>query len=204
MYCLKHYALSDSIHSKASGAKGGPKVAESAMKKQRPAMAAAWEEALQGVVLRMYDLQKEEQERARVDPFAMLAMQAPRIDANAFKAAKLKRKRETASDSASASASTSTSGKSGGKGGIMARTNQIWSFKGFEANARQADMDGPLEVHCEGPACEACQSEQTSLQQVGGFGSNVSKCETWGSKDAPEAVFRINCRACNHVFTVRE
>ena len=86
----------------------------------------------------------------------------------------------------------------------MARTNQIWSFKGFEANARQADLDGPLEVDCEGPACEACHSERTSLQQVGGFGSNVSKSETWGSKDAPEAIFRINCRACKHVFTVRE
>ena len=251
LYCLIHFAQSDDIHLDARD-KSGAKMSrdEAEVRKQEEELRNLWRDALEDVVLRMYDLQKEEQEKARTDPFAMMAMQAPRIDITTFKKAKRKRydnshrqqqqeggregeqesreegrgfttamtvrKKNQASQGSSSSSSSSSSKAGTGRGGIMSRANQLWLINGSEGDSRLQRLEEVAAAQQEqggaflssamgaGPVCESCGSDETYMLQTGGFGSNVGKSETWGSKDLPEAIFRVTCSTCGFVSTVRE
>ena len=46
--------------------------------------------------------------------------------------------------------------------------------------------------------CEACSSEDTSFDIIGGASDGSRKGETFGKKDAPELVLRVICHACGN------
>jgi transcription elongation factor S-II len=45
--------------------------------------------------------------------------------------------------------------------------------------------------------CRECHANETRVRIVGGR-RDVGKCETWGSKDRPAAVYEVTCMKCRH------
>jgi hypothetical protein len=53
-----------------------------------------------------------------------------------------------------------------------------------------------------GTACPSCGSARTTTRLLGSY--DVSKSETWGFKDACNAVMRIECRECRYIGNVTD
>ena len=67
------------------------------------------------------------------------------------------------------------------------------------ADAREkADAKAPLP---DGDAqCPQCGGWQTEAEPIGGGNVHANKVEIWGSKDAPDNVYRAYCRDCKHAW----
>ena len=50
----------------------------------------------------------------------------------------------------------------------------------------------------DGWPCVSCGSCRTDREPLGGGNLQTHKTETWGSKDAPESMWAVRCRACGH------
>ena len=175
-------------------------------------MMSMWKDALTELVVRMYELEKEEKRLAKADPFSIMAMHAPRIDISSFalpdklrKAGRKRRVPDGGGENDDHPDGQSTPRDEGPFPGsttrVKMRPSSIWSHKGATENARLADLDGPIEK-ADGPPCSSCAAP-TFVEQVGGTSSSC-KSETWGFKDAPEAIYRMTCRACGVSTTYSE
>ena len=47
--------------------------------------------------------------------------------------------------------------------------------------------------------CPACGGRDTRFRQINSGGSGT-KCETWGSSNAPEVVLRVQCDTCGETW----
>jgi len=54
------------------------------------------------------------------------------------------------------------------------------------------------EDRADGWPCVACGSCRTDREPLGGGNLQTHKTETWGSKDAPDSMWAVSCRACGH------
>ena len=54
------------------------------------------------------------------------------------------------------------------------------------------------EDRADGWPCVACGSCRTDREPLGGGNLQTHKTETWGSKDAPDSMWAVACRACGH------
>ncbi|KAJ1459422.1 hypothetical protein M885DRAFT_511376 [Pelagophyceae sp. CCMP2097] len=73
------------------------------------------------------------------------------------------------------------------------------------ATSRDAPDFPPADAHIgfvRGPPCGNCASAETSLVAIGGGNVHAGKVETWGSKDAPDSLYRLTCLACQHTTTL--
>ena len=72
------------------------------------------------------------------------------------------------------------------------RPTQLYARKGEEIVVTR-DED-----RADGWPCVACGSCRTDREPLGGGNLQTHKTETWGSKDAPDSMWAVSCRACGH------
>ena len=66
------------------------------------------------------------------------------------------------------------------------------------ARAGEAIAEITEEDRADGWPCVACGSCRTDREPLGGGNLQTHKTETWGSKDAPDSMWAVACRACGH------
>lgn len=76
---------------------------------------------------------------------------------------------------------------------------QIYFQAGASSSASSSSVAAPAAPARKGEyRCEACSSENTSFDIIGGASDGSRKGETFGRKDAPELVLRVSCLACGN------
>mmetsp|Transcript_2923 Transcript_2923/g.4072 ORF Transcript_2923/g.4072 Transcript_2923/m.4072 type:complete len:146 (+) Transcript_2923:193-630(+) len=63
-----------------------------------------------------------------------------------------------------------------------------------------ATIDDQEDTLPRGDPCPRCDGTSTIMQPRGGGNVHAGKVETWGRKDAPDALFETTCLDCNHVW----
>lgn len=141
-----------------------------------------WRDAAADVMLRMYDMQKEEEELLRKDPLEILSM-------NVLPVITCPAKRKT-----------------------VKRPQSIESGKcnhEIKTLSKRLDIESSIaenSINNKGnPKCENCASTDTRTRYSAPSGQlDVSRNETWGSKSAHSVAIHIECKACGHATTTFE
>ena len=195
--CLLHYSRSNSILNQTNNnicttSKGNNsnefKISDQlALNNQHPMMESLWKEAITDVVLRMYELQKEEQECLRKDPLSMLSFNTTRINPSTLKM-KNNRKRNHFSTGQDSRALNDT---------VLEAIRKTPRFSGLD----MATAGKPVDEAC--PLCGKhevieCYTATLSIE------SNVSKAETWGNKDehkdSSRLIQQLYCNSCHNLL----
>jgi hypothetical protein len=190
-----------------------------------------WKEAISSVSLRMIELQKKEQtEKARADGILPSALELKEMIRKDAKATDEKAMRTNSNSNSSVPKKRkflhtgeiiNSSGESDSLSNpfrrISSHSKTIWrtdlsTLTKEQRDAELVEMKEKLEREKSGEAddvddssatpCPSCGSLRTTTQLLGSY--DISKCETWGSKDATSAVMRIQCRECRYVGNATE
>ena len=214
--CLLHYIA----QREASAVLEGGLVSvfdQNKLRAQTPQVNKLWEEIVADVVLDMFALQKEEEEKLRKDPLSILSLNRP---SQAKSVAQI----HGAGAAERALGSNTESSKkrkapSGAK--INARDEIIDPYKRINhknenllgsslASAREETEDEKAERRARlereereanGMLCRACGSKWTATRLVELVEN--SRSETWGFKDAPQ-LWRTECFKCQHIHSFTE
>ena len=191
--CLLHYSRSNSILKQKnininnSNSNEFEISNQSALNNQHPMMESLWKEAITDVVLRMYELQKEEQECLRKDPLSMLSFNTTRINPSTLKM-KNNRKRNRFTTGQDSRALNDT---------VLEAIRKTPRFSGSDMTT----MGKAIDEAC--PLCgkhEVIQCDMANMQVE----SNVQKLETWGNKDLgdrdPSRTLQLYCNSCHNLL----
>ena len=183
--CLLHYSRSKSIlhYSKSRSTSSSSSSSENIiinneieMISQSSLMKSLWDISITDVVTRMYELQKIEQESLRKDPLAMLSLNSSRIDMSLLRL--------------NNNNNNSNIKRSRNEDGISISDpvlDKIRKTPRFNTNDDNISYD----------TCPNCGKDSISKIDVMSSSGNVSKNETWGSKDLPEENIKLYCCNCH-------
>ena len=186
--CLQHFSSN-----LLDGCDAPPLVSdEGELARQTGDVKNLWTEAITDVVLRMFALQKKEEEALRKDPLSILSM-------NKSKSSKVLKRKFGDHSLLQTSQSTTTKRPAlptgaapfptAGGGRLLHMTND--SFREMEEReAREREA-------ADGDACSSCGSKWTFRAPRMGF--DISKAEVWGSRHDEAEIFSITCKSCLHV-----
>ena len=183
--CLRHFSSS-----LLNGSDAPPLVSdEGELARQTGEVKILWTEAITEVVLRMFALQKTEEEALRKDPLSILSM-------NKRKSNKvLKRKfgyyslLQTSQSTTATRPVLSIAAPTAAGGRLLHMTSDsLREMEEREAREREA---------ADGDVCSSCGSKWTFRAPRMGY--DISKSEVWGSRHDEAEIFSITCKSCLHV-----
>ena len=151
-----------------------------------------WDDAIGEVALRMFELQKKEEETLRKDPLSILTMNkmtTKKALQQQFGEASDFLKSLPQEQPTRKSSSTSVDSGNSKRGFFLLTDHQ-------EHLARQMDeIEKKSRANADGDACRVCGSNWTTTTYSAHY--DIGKSEVWGNKDAGETLVII-CRECHH------
>ncbi len=215
--CLLHYIA----QREASAALEGGQVTvfdQERLRVQTPQVNELWKEIVADVVLDMFALQKEEEEKLRKDPLSILSLNRPsqaKSVAQIHGAGAAERALDSDSNSNKKRKAPSGAAKNNAKASDevldpyrrinhrhdnLLGSSMAEEYTEAEKIARNARLEKE-EKEADGEPCLACGSKWTATRLVELVEN--SRSETWGFKDAP-VQFRTECFKCQHIHSFTE
>lgn len=175
--CLLHHCASKGVLLK------GTKIYdENELQNQSTFVERLWRDAVSDVIMRMYDIQKSEEELLKNDPLEILTMNVLPVPDYSTSKRSIKRPIST--------------GSSTRAGKQLPKLNE--EKKNVESITENSSSHHTMTT-TENPKCENCDSRDTrTVYSAPGGNLNVSKNETWGSKSAHSVMINFECKSCGH------
>lgn len=200
--CLRHFVAKPD-----KGDSGAPFVFnQEALKNQTPLVKDLWNDAIADVVLRMFELQKAEEDTLRRDPLAILAR-------NKSSTKKALKQQFGESDFFAQAQQPKQMGPRPMGAGAEARAaragtgvTDVASKRGFsllsgssstttELAQQMEEIEKKSRAEADGDACRVCGSNWTTTTFSSSY--DIGKSEVWGNKDGGETI-TVSCRDCFH------
>lgn len=191
-YCLLHYSTSAaspnfSTHTPVL-------LNEVCLKNEEDAMRSLWSDAISSVVLRMYQLQKLEEDQIRQDPLAMLSVKAPALPLPVPRKTNYPVKRRISTTLRHDELDPYS--KKTRREKTLLRGEKIQNSNETEADSSIILDKGDSSSSTGDHQCEHCHSFNTKVHHSSGQ-CDSSRSETWGSKSGPNEIAHIDCLDCN-------
>lgn len=192
--CLRHFV------GKQDKGEVAPFVfSQDALNNQTPLVKDLWNDAIAEVVLRMFELQKAEEDTLRKDPLAILAQ-------NKSSTKKALKQQFGESDFFIKSLESQQPKQPklmaprGGGVGVTDFQRGFSLLSGASSSATELtqqikEIEAKSRAEADGDPCRVCGSKWTTTTHTSSY--DIGKSEVWGNKDGGETV-TVTCRDCFH------